>query len=438
MTVPEAGGEAPKRIALVLAGGGARGAYEMGVLRTLLPWLAKRLAADPKWPEVTDADAWRPDIIVGTSVGALNASYLAATADAELEDALDDGCRVWQQITWDKALANLFSLSSAKAGIGGFFDFANVPGFHARRMLDPTRLKGTLRDGPLIEGRPGGIPFEKIHENVHVLKRLEAAAVVATFASTSLSQVFYDGRGKHPEDDDRRGVAYTNTKLEVEHVLASAAIPSVFPPVYVERPAEKQGWYYDGGTRLNTPIKPAIALGATHLIVLSLHSLCLGETPPVNPEPELMDGAKQLIQGLLIDPLVNDLHTLAEINGLVATQGGEIVVPENPPGRPNSRTYREIPYIVVAPGYRSIGEAAVEVFNEHYRNLKDRYDNVAMLGRRLDLDNDPSRGELFSYLFFDKHFGTKLVAVGDDDAAAWVRAAEPKKDFWETGPPSCD
>src|SRR5436190_2756587 len=181
MSLPGEGGKGHK-IGLVLAGGGARGAYELGVLRVLLPWLAARLKQEPGWPDDIDAETWRPHIIVGTSVGALNAAYLAATADESLDQALDDGCNVWQQITWGKALANLVSLSSARTGVTTLLDLTKVPGFHADRVLDPSPLRKTLTDGPLIEGRQGGIPFDRIGRNVRELEQLEAAAVVTTLS----------------------------------------------------------------------------------------------------------------------------------------------------------------------------------------------------------------------------------------------------------------
>jgi NTE family protein len=435
MTVPDTGGDPPRKIALVLAGGGARGAYEMGVLRQLLPWLARQLKPEDGWPADIDPQNWRPHIIVGTSVGALNTAFLAATADEPLQSALDDGCKVWEQIEWGKALEDLVSFSTAKAAASAVLDLAKVPGFHAGRLLDPSPLRKMLTEGRLIEERPGGIPFEKIRSNVDGHAQLEAAAVVATLASTSLSEVFYDGRVATPPRDKRRGIAYTKTKLDVDHVMASSAIPSIFPPVYVE----SQGrWYYDGGTRLNTPIKPALKLGATHLIVVALHSAQLDETSNEDAKPALIDGAKQLIQGLLIDPLINDLHTLADINGIVRAQsGGPIVVAPDPPSRSEPKIYTEIPYIFIAPEHRDIGRAAYEVFDEHYDNIWDLRHNVALMGQGLDVDHDSSRGELLSYLFFDKHFGSALVDLGGEDATEWIgRVKRGESPLWQTGPPS--
>ena len=89
-------------------------------------------------------------------------------------------------------------------------------------------------------------------------------------------------------------------------------------------------------------------------------------------------------------------------------------MPASPPDRPQDKIYREVPYIFIAPGHRGIGNAASEVFDEHYDDLWDLRHNVAIMGQGLDVDHDSSRGELLSYLFFDKHFGSELVDLGGD------------------------
>src|SRR5437764_11599651 len=87
----------PEGIGLVLAGGGARGAYEVGVLSVLLPWLEKR-------------HSQRPDVIVGTSVGALNASYLAAHANEPSKQVVEGGCEAWRTISYRDVLEPLLSI----------------------------------------------------------------------------------------------------------------------------------------------------------------------------------------------------------------------------------------------------------------------------------------------------------------------------------------
>src|SRR3954454_3659032 len=143
------------RIALVLAGGGARGAYEAGALSVLLPRLERR--------------GERPDIIVGTSVGAINAAFFAATAADSADEAVAQASQLWSDITFDDVLKPLLSpaeLSKALASIG---DFLGVPGARVWSLLDPAPLAPTLRRRirfDRIRTGPGG--------------PLTAAAVVAT------------------------------------------------------------------------------------------------------------------------------------------------------------------------------------------------------------------------------------------------------------------
>src|SRR5207245_5852701 len=101
-----------------------------------------------------------------------------------------------------------------------------------------------------------------------------------------------------------------------ENGAASAARPGVFPAGRVGSPRAAAGWYFDGGTRLNTPIKPALALGADRVVVIALNSL---RSAGKRGRPEALDGASQLAQAILVDPLVHDVQTLATINTILAT-----------------------------------------------------------------------------------------------------------------------
>jgi NTE family protein len=120
------------------------------------------------------------------------------------------------------------------------------------------------------------IDFEALEDNIHA-GRLDAAGVVATSALTSRSVVFHSGL-KSPATDHRRGIDYVATSLSEEHVMASAAIPAIFPAVEVKQPEVARGWYFDGGMRLNTPIKPVLEFGAARVVVIALNSLAPG--PP--------------------------------------------------------------------------------------------------------------------------------------------------------------
>src|SRR5204862_3860032 len=140
-------------------------------------------------------------------------------------------------------------------------------------------------------------------------------AVTATSAYSGRTVVFHAGGGTPPPDPVRQ-IDYVDTELRPEHVRASGAIPVIFPPVHVAVPERARGWYYDGGTRLNTPIKPALALGAERVVVIGLNSIARapGDRLAAELRPNLFEGAAQIVQALLIDRLVEDVRELAEEN----------------------------------------------------------------------------------------------------------------------------
>ena len=372
---------------LVLAGGGARGAYEIGVLSALLPRLERR--------------GERPDIVVGTSVGAINAAFLAATAADPLDQSLEEGASLWSGIGFDDVLRPLLSTAELAKAVGSVGEFLGVPGSHLWSLLDPAPLARTLDQR---------VQLRRIHANV-AGGSLTAAAVVATSARQGSSVVFHDGGGRVPADP-QRAIEYVSARLGLEHVRASAAIPGVFPAVRVQRPRAAAGWYFDGGTRLNTPIKPALALGAERVIVIGLNSLRSSEA---RGRPEALDGASQVAQAVLVDPLVHDVQTLATLN---------VVIEDRGPAKPSRRhRHKRVPYIFVAPARpNEVGAIAARVYSKHYANLRGigRSTSLALLGRAFDAGRSPARGELFSYLFFAREFAEELMSAGRRDAERWL------------------
>jgi NTE family protein len=401
-------------VGLVLAGGGARGAYELGALSELLPRLAEEE---------------RPRVIVGTSVGAVNAAYMAATADQPLAQALESGCDIWREMSWDSALSPLTSLAQLRIVLRSIADALGIPGARSWGMLDPAPLRETLEQK---------VPFRHIHDNV-LADRIAAAAVVATRASTSLSVVFCDSEREPPPADDRRGIAYEKTAaLSSDHVIASAAIPGAFPAVELKDPAAARDWYFDGGTRLNTPIRPALDLGAQRLVIVALHSPKLATVQKQGKRPQLLDGVAQLLQGVLVDPLLNDVQTLSTINSAVADapgEGGDHDAGEKDAGE--KAGFEPIPYILIAPTEpNAIGELATRVYRRRYEgkgNRRRRRQSVGRLGRLLDVGDAPLRGEMLSYLFFDEEFAEELIELGRRDARAWM-SAEHDLGLWQLRP----
>jgi NTE family protein len=252
--------------------------------------------------------------------------------------------------------------------------------------------------------------------------RLISAAVVATSALTGRSVVFHQGGTPDELRDHKRGIDYVPTILNEQHVRASSAIPAAFPAVEVtEGPAA--GWYFDGGTRLNAPIKPALSLGAERVIVVGLNSIAPGEDRIAGPDrPDVFAGAAHVIDALLADPLVEDIQTLTTINQLV--------------GERRTPNHRKVPYIFIAPPERdTIGRIARNVFRRFYGGLfhAHRSPQLAFLGRLMDAGADPLHGELLSYLFFAPEFAHALIERGRKDALLWLE--EPHDEgLWDTGP----
>jgi NTE family protein len=385
--------------ALVLAGGGARGAYEFGALSVLLP----RLKGQVK-------------LILGTSVGAFNAAYLAANWEKSAQRIVDGGARLWRGLHFEDVLAPVVS----PGGLGRFLryvgEFLAIPRVDAPSLLDPKPLPDTLRRE---------IRFEQLNRNVDN-ERLSAIAVVATGAYTNRSIVFHRGGVPHRPQDPERAIDHVPTaELEAQHVLASGAIPGVFPAVRVTVPEAAAGWYSDGGTRLNTPIKPALWLGAERVIVIALNAVTPTRTPPPDRQPDFFAGAAQLAQAVLGDPLAQDVRTLARKNELArADVGGARGADEARRGGGGARDpLRPVPYIFVAPeDPDAIGKIAREVYNDSYASLRraPAARDLWLLGHSLNAGEDPIHGELLSYLFFAPEFAEALLRQGQLDAQRWI------------------
>jgi NTE family protein len=390
-------------VALVLAGGGARGAYELGVLSELLPVLAAR--------------GERPTVIVGTSIGAMNAAYLAATAhDPDLPAVLAAGARAWETIRprdiWrppfaPQVLRPLASyaaqLLGARGGPWGLLDPRPTPATIAR-IVDVERLRA------------------------NAAADLVRLAIVTTSAFTSETVVFVAG-GDAPDPDPVRGITYRATPwLGVPHIQASMSIAGALPAAQITEPDRDRGWYLDGGVRLNTPIKPAIALHANRVLVVGLNAIGIGRPATDDSRPDLFDGLAQLVQGTLADPLRGDVSTLARDNALVREAEKAGVELDD---------RRVIPYAFVAPSEPDgIGRIAQEVFRECFPWTRAalRGDDLAVLGRLVGAGEDPLHGELFSYLFFAPEFTSRLLELGRVDARRWL-AQEHDDGPWRVGPP---
>jgi NTE family protein len=381
-------------VALVMSGGGARGSYEIGVLSVLMPELERR--------------GERPSIVVGTSVGAFNAAFVAASAHLPATEAIETGIRYWHELTWTDSLAPIGAIGDEPVRRRLLAQLLGVRRPRVHALLDPTPLERTLERV---------VDFDQLARNV-ADGGLATVAVAATSALTGRTVVFHAG-GESPEHDAVRQIDYVATRLDGSHVRASGSIPTLFPAVHVDAPERARGWYFDGGTRLNTPIKPALEFGADRIVVIGLNSIAPARGQLAGPHrPDLFEASAQVMQALIVDRLVDDIRELVAENVPNGDGDGEKV----------------IPYVFVAPRERDeIGAVAARIWNERYSGVRGlaRDRDLSLLGRFVAGGDDAEHGELLSFLFFSPEFARELIELGQRDARDWL-AGNPE--VWRTGP----
>jgi NTE family protein len=400
------GSASSSSVAVVLPGGGARGAYEVGALSVLLPALEARGERVAVW--------------CGTSVGAINAATMAAHAHLPVAEQTGEATRLWHELRKRDVIAPLAGRGGARALVRLVGHALGIPGIGLASLLDPSPLAASL---------DGWIDWTRLARNVD-RQVVDAVCVVATSLSTGSPVGFVASRDGAPRHVDE-GIRYVKTRLRGEHVRASAAIPLLFPTVEITTPRTARGHYADGGVRLNSPIKPALNLGADKVIVIGLEPFAPAAGRPSGAHgPSIADVAANVLDGLLVDQVAADLRRLAAINSFFVEDAttGTMHSPRAYRIARGHQPYRPISYALVAPRRRGeIGRLAETVFERTYgglRGLRD-IDFVVMaraLGGRVG-----SRGELLSFLLFDHGFIVELMDMGRRDAKRWLRR-HPR--FW--------
>ena len=379
-----------RKVGLVLAGAGARGAYEAGALAALLP----RLEAAQQLPRV----------LLGTSAGSINAAYLAAQLHLGAEPATRGLLDFWRSLDKSRLLGPL-ALTAVPALLG----------YAGRIAYLPTGSGSIASFGRFPEVFDEAVgDWERIGANVDA-GVLDAVGVVATAAATGGSVVFtqHSSGVALPPPDEVKGIRYVGARIRTDHVIASSSIPVFFPAKHVDEPAEARGWYWDGGTRLNTPIAPALAIGVDALVIVATdpprHPSAdqMGESP----RPDFDDAALSVLQATLDDPLIEDLQALVRVNSLLSASGQDEL-----DGR------RRYEYVFAGPeGHGTIGRIAAQVLRERYGGPLRALSDFAILDRLLGRQG-PEQAELQSYLLFDTDFIERLIAMGRADGElAWRR-----------------
>jgi NTE family protein len=394
---------------LVLSGGGARGAYEAGIIKYIRNELPPRTRSNARF-----------EIICGTSVGAINTCFLAATShQPEVQGrALAD---VWERLriegVYQVGLKQLVNLPRFLFGSRGRGELDDVVG--------PGRLGGLLNTSPLEALVRRGTRWSYIEDNLQS-GVLHGVCVNATHVSSGKTHSFIHTKDqKIPPWSTDPSVVPRAVKIGPEHALASAAIPWVFPCVDIDGEV-----YADGGLKLNTPISPAIRLGADRLLVVGLRAkeepadeggMVPSPADPVDQSPSAAFLLGKILNAFLSDKTEYDLQRLERFNrlieaGIAAYGDGFEAALGAALSRSRGQPYRRVDALFVRPN-----EDIAAVAAKHLRlgSVVARAGPiVGPLLRRLAGTGGEREGDLLSYLLFDGEYAADLVAMGMRDADA--------------------
>ena len=376
--------------ALVLSGGGARAAYQVGVLQTIAS--IRRAQGQARGPNPFP-------ILSGTSAGAINAAALACGAD-DFDQAVAHMAHTWQNIHAEQVyhVSGLRMLRAGARWLGvlsmGWL-LARWWRIKPRSLLDNAPL-GQLLDHMVALGR---LP--------HMLQsgHLQALAVSASSYTTGQHVTFFQG-GKALQEWQRSQRFGVRAEISYTHLMASAAIPFIFPakPLPLHRHHE---YFGDGSMRQSAPLSPAIRLGAERILVIGAGRMAEPHEP-ARPQtgqyPSLAQIAGHAMSSIFLDSLAVDIERMQRINQTLA-----LVPPEVRAASP----LRQVEVLVIAPSQRldDIASRHVGALPVAVRSLLGGVGISAA-------PQDAKGAALASYLLFEEAYTGELMALGRADALA--------------------
>lgn len=362
----------PNELALVLTGGGARGAYQVGLLRCL----ARR------FPNL------RVPIITGVSAGAVNAAHLASH-HGTFPQAVDELTGLWSELTPERVFrvdARSLTWTVTRSGMrllsGGM-----VPAPAIRALVETAPLREYLEEAmAAIEGEITGIDYN-LHRGV-----LKAVAISTTSYTTGQNVVWVQGRNIELwERPNRKSV---QTRIGVDHVMASAALPLIFPAVRIG-----DQWYGDGGIRLAAPLSPALHLGARRILAVSTRydqSRAQADEYEVSGYPPPAQVMGVLMNSIFLDLLDQDVMRLERLNRLLEK------LPEN-----ERNGLQQVRMVVMRPS-RDLSKLAAE--------FEPRLPRAFRFMTRGLGTTETGSPDLLAMMMFQPDYLRALIALGEEDA----------------------
>ncbi len=345
---------------LILSGGGARTAFQVGVLKAINEWINKKECPF--------------NVISGTSAGSINAAYLAANAD-DFNNAVMTMVRMWGGLTTRQVYkSEIISINHIKTLLNVFN--------HLRKGLDQTN--SILNATPLAKLLSEQIEFDRIQ---HCLNKgyINSLAITATNFQHTMSTTFVQSNKNINWERVRRTGVYE--KIKVKHLMASTAIPFLFSPVKI-----KKEFFGDGSLRNFAPFSPAIRCGANKLIVVGIRSL---KSTSVKHKKKISFGDifSKILNTILFDSLDVDHERLLRINDTIKNNQ-------------NSSSLKPIQSVIIRPSIDCL-ELVREFDYECPMILKQ-------LLRLIGSKNNSN--DLRSYLMFEPGYLNALIDQGYKDA----------------------
>ena len=361
-------------LGLVMSGGGARAAYQVGFLRGL----------------AHHHEEIRFPIITGVSAGAINAAYLA-NESGSFKSKIENLANIWAGLTID----HVFRVDAPSI-------LMHVGGWAVRLIMGKASKQVKVR--AMVDTEPLREFLEHIFRAEHgCLKGIESniasgelKGIAITASSYSTGQSITWVHGEEVKEWERAHRKSVMSDVRVEHIMASASLPLFFPAVQV-----KGEWYGDGGIRLTAPLSPAIHIGARRILAISTRYLPTPEEQDVDmiddyPPPAQVVGS--MFNAIFLDVFDNDALRLERINSLIEAHA-----------EPQDHDLEPIKLLLLRPS-QNLGEMA----NQFEPNLPPAFRFMTRgLGTKETRSND-----LLSMVMFQQDYISELMALGYKDAEA--------------------